>query len=122
MYTRQYFLIWSANRQTGSLTDYTIKVSPAITNDINAEWISCSVPGLTLQIEELTTLSRNSNGVYYWRFINDLMHTPTRYDDPARPFTLNQLTIHWRNPDGIAPLNLPEHTIELELWCEVEEA
>lgn len=119
---RQFFLIWSANRVSGSTTDYTIKVSPAITGIVNADWVSSSTPGLALQIEEFTTLSRTTNGFYYWRFVGDLTRTPTRYEEPTRQITLNQLTIHWRNPDGSVPTTLPEHALELELWCDEEEA
>jgi len=118
---RQFFLVWSSDRTGGSTTDYTVKLSPAITNIVNVDWVSCSVPGLVLQIEEFTTLSRTSNGFYYWRFVGDLTRTMTRYEEPMRAITLNQFTVHWRNPDGSVPVSLPEHSLELELWCEPEE-
>ena len=111
-------LIWSGNRVSGSTTDYEIEISPAYNDVVFVDWVSCSVPGMVLHIEELTGNGRTSNNQYYWRFPAEYVNTryPLVFDSPDQARSIRKLTLHWRNPDGSVPTGFPEHTLELELW------
>ena len=111
-------LVWSANRVSGSTTDYVIEVSPAYNEIVYVDWASVSVPGMLLYIEEFAQNGRSTSNTYYWRFPAEYVNT--RYarikDSGDEPRSIRKLTIHWRNPDGSVPASFPEHTLELELW------
>ena len=114
--------LWSNERLAGGTTaDYVVVLNPPLRNIVGAEWTACSIPGLLLNLEELNWESRTTKGLYYWRFVNDLVNygSPSgRVENFDTPYNLERLTIHWRNPDGTVPTTLPEHVLELEFWVE----
>jgi len=115
--TQNRYMVWSGNRISGTTTDYVIQVCPAFTKIVREEWVSCSIPGLVLQIEEFSNKGYSSNEKYFWRFVGELVNQNAyRHEPPHAPVNVSKLTIHWRNPDGSIPVSVPEHTLELELW------
>lgn len=119
---KQRLLIWSGDRLTGgSTTDYVILVNPAFKDVVYVDWVSCSVPGYFIQIEELPNNSLTTNNRMFWRFVYDLTNTQfsPMPDALMNPGQLRKLSIHWRTPAGAVPApvgGFPEHTLELEVW------
>jgi hypothetical protein len=120
-------LINSVDRVSGSTTDFTIQLTPALENIVSSDWVVSSVTGYTVSIDELTSTGFTSGNTQYWRYIGETVNT--RYNKTAEAFeeprTYNRLTIRWRN--GIAssspvipvPVAFPETTLELEFWEKV---
>lgn len=116
-------LLSSGSRISGTTSENVVSLQTGslISGVVGAEWISCSIPGYVLQIQELPTSGFLSNGVGYWRFCNDL--TNGRYSDfkeaPFPPRTLQRLSLRWLNPNGTLATDLPEHCVEIELLCDI---
>lgn len=122
-YVRRRCLLWSGDRLPGgSLTSYTVVLKTPIERVVAAEWVSCSVAGVALQIREMPMNSYITNNQLYWRFVDAYNNGySTRWDEQrVAPFTVRQFTINWLAPDGTAATGTvtANHSIELEFLCE----
>lgn len=116
--TKHRILLWSGHRVAGCPTDYRIELNPGISNVVFAEWAASSVAGYVLDVEELQRGGLTTNERRYWRFVASLTNSaePPLPESETHPRPVRTLTVHWRNPDGSVPTNLPEHALELDLW------
>ena len=111
----------SKDRTSGTSTDFTVNVSPALQNIVSSDWVYSSQAGFILQMDNFTQTGYTTGpGAQYWRFLYDTVNN--RYSKTNEAFELpgrnyNTLSIHWRNPDGSMPTPaFPETTLELEFW------
>ena len=113
------FLVFSGDRVAGSTSEYQIAITPAFHNVAYVDWSSSSVSGYLLQVPQLKQHARTTkDGVYYWRFVNDLrngriMPLP---EQTEQLYDLQSLHFRWLNPDGTLATGLPEHVVELEVY------
>ena len=122
---RHRVLIWSADRVTGTTTDYKITLRGGISNAVYIDLASSSIVGNLLRIDELENAGLTTSGAPYWRFPTELTSTraPPFPEHLLQPRALNTLTIHWRLPSGAALSSAPaEHTLELDVWERVAES
>jgi hypothetical protein len=97
-------LVNSTDRTSGTSTDFTINLSPALQNIVSSDWVYTSQPGYLLQMDNFTqTGTTSGTGSQYWRYLGENINN--RYSKTAEAFELpgrnyNTLGIHWRNKDG----------------------
>ena len=107
-------LVNSKDRTSGTSTDFTINLSPALQNIVSSDWVYTSQPGYLLQMDNFTqTGTTSGTGAQYWRYLGENINN--RYSKTAEAFELpgrnyNTLGFHWRNTDGSVPATLSTFT------------
>jgi hypothetical protein len=118
-YYRQRMVIWSGDRASGDVNQYTVQLRTHVNKCVSAEWCSSSVVGQLLSISQFSQPSVTTNGKPYWKFIPDLIngYYSDFRDKYWAPKNIGSLTIHWMNPDGTTASLTDEHCLEIEFVC-----
>jgi hypothetical protein len=120
IYSRR-VLIYSGNRQSGTINNYTIVLPFKLNNVVRIEWNSSSIAGYIMSLQDYNE-GITSSGQSYWRFLDALSNQRRRdIDVSARSRTqqsIQNLLISFFNPDGTAATLTTDHVIELEVFCD----
>lgn len=119
IYSRR-ILIYSGNRQSGTINNYTLVLPFKLNNVVRIEWNSSSIAGYIMSLQDFNE-GITSSGQSYWRFLDALSNQRRREETSVRSRTqqsLNTLVLSFFNPDGTNASFTNEHVIELEVFCD----
>jgi len=106
-------LIRSADRITGTNTNFQVQLQKPIRNLKYAEWVSSTVGGL-LVIDKFPNASLTTNGTFYWRNLLPYQngYYSTYAEEEYQVANFSVLNVSVQTSDS-APVE-----IELDLYCE----
>jgi hypothetical protein len=113
-------LIYSGNRQSGAINNYTIVLPFKLNNVVRMEWTSSSIAGYVLSVQDFNE-GITTSGTSYWRFLDALSNQRPRdcsFTSSRTQQSISTLVLSFFNPDGTAATLTTEHVIELEVFCD----
>jgi hypothetical protein len=120
IYSRR-VLVYSGNRQSGTINNYTIVLPFKLNNVVRIEWNSSSIAGYLMSLQDFNE-GLTTSGRTYWRFLDAFSNQrPREYDPSMRSRTqqsVSTLVLSFFNPDGTNASFTDEHVIELEVFCD----
>lgn len=109
---QQNILIWSSARTSGNVTQYTVRLPTPVKNCVSVDWVSSSIAGYTVSINEFDNRNTNNYGLPYWKFLNGLVNYNIDSESKKDVKNFNSLTITIRSPDNTVP-TIDEHCLEI---------